>query len=320
MKFKNGLYAAILSLAVFSGCSNVNKVEKLIEEENYSEAYEEIQNDPEKYAEFRDEVTYNLAKASADEGDYAQALEYLDNNSLDEAKVLKDEVTLKKNDEDFLADMAKALDARYAALDEQEKYFSKDSHIIPIKAELDIIESYYDKDFYDDELEELVKQYIDGCRAQLKAYDQWDENLFKTSLDALAANGDRLIAVQKINALHPLAVTEKTSKETLSGYNDVVAAGVTQQMYGSFEVVETGRYDNSVDYEVSGTNTSDSMWKTDPQYDTTSIFGGVLLDRNGDIAANLYDEGVKTLRPGQSFTISAWTDKSIGDLKDYYYE
>ncbi|WP_305152235.1 hypothetical protein [uncultured Dubosiella sp.] len=325
MKKMKVLTVGILFMSLI-GCSSKDEVTPLIEEEKYEEAYAIIEKEPEKYKDKKDKVAFQLAEIAVSQKQYDKALEYLNENEFEGAKELKEETKKKKVDADFIKDMAKALDERYKEYDKRKSEFSKEANSSYIQKELDIIKKYADVDFYDDELEGWVKEYVEATERQFKSFEQWDTNLFKNSLDSMAANGYRLVAIQKINAKYPIPVSYEGSKETLDGYNKVVSSGegdANQKLYETCVLKKVDTFDNTGGpiFELSGKNTSHVYLEPEAGYDNFGIFYGAhLLDRNGDFVDQLNDEGLPFLRPGQAFTVKAWVEKPIGDLKDYWVE
>lgn len=325
MKLRRKILVSMFSIALLAGCTAKDEVSPLMEEGKYKEAYEVIEEEPnnKEYQSKKDEVAFHLAQSAADKEDYDSALKFLQDNVFEGAKELKAEVEKKKVDADFLKDMAKALDERYKDYDARKAEFSKDANLSPMLKELEIIEKYEDTDFYDDELEANVKEYISGVKKQIAAFDQWDTNLFKTSLDALAGNGYRLAAVQKINAKYPLAVEYETTKDTLDSYNFIISeynGDALQKCLESLTFTRTGGDGEYTYYKMSGKNTGNALLETEKGYDNTTLIYGSLLDRKGNYVGKIWDEGIPTLRPGQEFTLDAFVNAPIGDLKDYWYE
>lgn len=73
-----------------SGCSN--KVEQLMSEKNYKEAYEIMKSNPSKYSDTFDECRYNIAKQYYKNKNYVKAYKYLKNNTYKKATKLTKKV------------------------------------------------------------------------------------------------------------------------------------------------------------------------------------------------------------------------------------
>lgn len=79
---------------LLSGCGP--NIEKMIEEEQYEEAYELILEDPQKFGQYSDEVRYQLALIAYENNDLDQAIQYLENNDHSEAMFLLDDYRNEK--------------------------------------------------------------------------------------------------------------------------------------------------------------------------------------------------------------------------------
>lgn len=72
------------------GCSK-NEVKQLMEEENYEEAYKLIENDIDKYSEYKDECRYYLGLNAMKEKQFVDASEYFEENSFNDSDKKYDE-------------------------------------------------------------------------------------------------------------------------------------------------------------------------------------------------------------------------------------
>lgn len=80
----------LLMVFFMTGCSN--KVEKLMKDENYSEALSVIKENDGKYDEYEDECRYLLAKKNIENTDYEKAYSLLQDNDFNGAKELQEDI------------------------------------------------------------------------------------------------------------------------------------------------------------------------------------------------------------------------------------
>lgn len=88
-----------------TGCTN--KVDKLMSEGNYKEAYDIMKDDPKKYSDVYDECRYNLAAEYFDKKEYAKAYECLKDNKFKDASELMDKVKPLYMNKKILKDVKK---------------------------------------------------------------------------------------------------------------------------------------------------------------------------------------------------------------------
>lgn len=306
-----------LTLITLTGCaSKSDKVSDLIEEENYSEAYSMISENPEELKEFRDEVTFNLAKQEAENKNYEKALEYLDGNSFEGAEELKKDATKKQTDKNFLETLAKSLDEYCVIISQEEKVFGPNEYVLPQKKELEYLKPFAEKEFNDPELKELAKQLITAGEKRLKAFDNWDTDLYRTALDNLAANGDRVEALIGIDNKFPIQVESEDAKDLLQGYKEFAANGLQQRIYDTAQVSFAYDSGEQITYDFTITNDTDDM--IEAEY-IMPILGGA-INRNGDYVGELYGNGPSSLRPGQSGTGTILIPKELGDIRNCWME
>lgn len=218
----------------------------------------------------------------------------------------------------YLKDLAYATDTRYNSLDELETDFSKMGEVYPMIKEYEMMKVYEEAVFEDPELTSWNQQYLKGLKNQIKSYDQWEEDLFQVSIDATAANADRIVALAKINAKYPLDVKYDTSKRYLEEYSLMMKNDwLSQKFFETLHYEPINKYGDLIEYRLTGKNTSTDSIETEEGYETTFILKGDLVDRSGKRVGRIYDEGIKTLLPGEIFSIHAWSEGIEDDLKNY---
>lgn len=220
--------------------------------------------------------------------------------------------------ETYLYDLAKATDIRYEYIDKLDTDFSKEGEVLPMIKEFEVMKVYKEAVFKDEDLTAWNKQYLMGLENQIKSYDQWDENLFQVSIDATAANADRITALSKIHAKYSLDVQYETSKRYLEDYGVMVTNfWLTQKYFETLHYEPINKFGDLIEYRLTGKNTSSDYFETEEGYETTFVLKGDLVDRTGKVVGRIYDEGIKTLLPGQVFSIRAWSEGIEDDLKNY---
>lgn len=88
-----------------------------------------------------------------------------------------------KDDDDFIAAMGKALEARWSLLETDEEFYSlknnEEPYSVLIQAELDVLGSYEDYTFQDEVLAEYARQYFEALDMQMEGlkykYEDYDK-------------------------------------------------------------------------------------------------------------------------------------------------
>lgn len=320
------LLSACTSICLF-GCSesNIEKAHGLIEEENYLEAYELIdsleEDEIEKNAEDVDEILsickYQLGKNAFIKNDFEEAISYLESINYEDSQEMVDTATEKINTKKLISDIAAAIDARYAKQDELKSSATLEAYKTYVSIELEALSQYKENiELNNDELKEAVWDLIKADEDCLSYLSSESDSLNKKFLNYVAANGDRIMALNKISSIHSIPVSNQTSIKTLKSYKEVAEYGAPQRIYKSLTITENpSAFTDMHFYTIEGENTTDCVFEDFGLYFE-------VLDPDGNLIGHFMSETIGTLRPGQKFKISANSDSGddIDDINNTIFD
>ena len=190
------IYIIFVLLLAFSlcGCSIINniKVYKAAEELYAAGKFEEAVDIYETLGEYKDSADkalvcrYDVACTTFEGEDYKKAQELFEalgdyKDSADMAEKCRREVGMRENaDYSFLADMETMTNAKIYC--EPFDWFAEHGHggYESFTAEQDFLEKYEEAIFYDQELHELAKMYIDGIEKQKASVSASDPDTMRS--------------------------------------------------------------------------------------------------------------------------------------------
>lgn len=169
--------AMCLSLTACNS-SDYKKAEELFDEEDYSTALE-IYTKLGEYEDSEDKAKaciYEIANAYFNQGDYKNALtSYNELGDYKEAKIkvaeCEKEIGMTEN-----ADYAFLADIEASVLSRLENAANDENHTTIVNTELAYLDKYNDETFYDTNLQDIAKRYIEGVHIQKDALGESEES------------------------------------------------------------------------------------------------------------------------------------------------
>lgn len=272
-----------------------------------------------------EECNYQIAADAYENEEFQTALEIYTSISdyKDSADLAEDCEYQLSVDGQYLREMAKGLMERWDQNDSDENSGALaedegkcDANYCDI--ELKHIESFYDKEFDNKDLEEDAKSYIDLVRQAKDAtqYENVDYTKFSTEWSDIYSQ--RTILLQKFVSDYKLTVDEKY-QDTLDGILTDAEASQNlnkmkediQNMADSF-IIDSTTPDETGYKEFSITMTNTTSYTFDYFYLDIN-----LLDTNGNIVESGSSDQVTNWTPNQSATVDVYFDDYEIDLTQY---
>lgn len=311
----------ILGVGIFFGTANMrtySAATKLYNDGEYQTAVLKFQElgDYKDSSDLANACSYQIAMGLEEQEDFEGALAlYKELGGYQDSKEKAEKCEYELSvDGQFLRAFKKGLMARWDLADGGSPI--KDC----AKAELDVIESFYDQEFVDKELQEWVVEYIDSVRGQLDAvkYQGVDDVVFTQKSNE--SYGARAILLKKFFEEHEMEFDEKYQKsvEQLTGAGEAAEeqkalTEAIQNMMKEFKISQTQNEYGWRDYSTHMKNETEYTF----EYFYVDISA---IDQNGTIVTTGQASLNTKWSPGQEAEAPTWFEDNTFDIEGYTFE